>query len=496
VEHRFLTEADRWPTMARMVDPIIQVATGPTPIERPTAAPSGAALSRLERSFSGGLFRPGDPAYEEHRRVWNGSIDRRPALIARCASEPDVVAAVIFAREAGLPIAVRGGGHSFPGLSVCDGGVVIDLRPMAQVHVDPASRTVQAQAGALLGELDRATQAHGLAVPVGAVSHTGIAGLTLGGGIGWLMRRHGLTIDNLVAVRLVTADGRVVMVGSEQERDLFWALRGGGGNFGIVTEFTYRAHPVGPTVLGGLMLWPLEQAPEVCRFYREWCAEAPDALTTALAFRRAPELELVPTGLHGRPVVAVVGCWSGDPEAGRRVLAPLRAFRAPAADAWQVRPLIEMQSLLDPSYPHGLWVHMRACDVARLDDGVLDVMVDHAGRIDSPRSTVTVWHLGGAVARVEPDATAFGSREAGHVVNITGATESAEGFEGVRDWVRAHWTALVPYQQGVYVNFLMEEGQSRVRQAYGTARYERLRSVKRRVDPQNVFRLNQNIRPD
>jgi hypothetical protein len=460
---------------------------------RPTLDRS--AFDHLRRRFRGDLIRAGDAAYDERRRVWNGSIDRYPALIARCTGVADVVAAVAFAREAGLPVAVRGGGHSFPGLSVCDGGIVIDLRPMHEIRLDLEAGTVRAGAGVLLGELDQATQAHGLAVPVGAVTHTGLAGLTLGGGIGWLMRKHGLTIDQLLSVQVVTAGGEVVRASETENAGLFWGVRGGGGNFGIVTEFEFRLHRVGPIVLAGLIYWPLEQGARVARAYRDWCRDAPDELTTALVLRRAPALDFVPTALRGRFVIGIAGCWSGIIENGERLLEPMRNLGSPALDLWAPRPFVEHQSMLDPGYPPGLWAYLRACDVAELDDAVLDVTLDHASRIESLRSTVTIWQLGGAIARVGAADTAFGSRASGHMFNITGATDSADGFDQARTWTRDLWAALAPHQVGVYVNFLMEEGDARIRQAYGTERYDRLKALKRTFDPANLFRLNQNINP-
>jgi FAD/FMN-containing dehydrogenase len=455
-----------------------------------------AALSEIERSFRGQLVRPADPTYDEHRRIWNGSIDRSPALIARCADTADVIAAVRFARETGLVVAVRGGGHSFPGQSVCDGGIVIDLGLMKGIRVDPDARTARAQAGVLLGELDRETQAFGLAVPAGIVTHTGLSGLTLGGGIGWLMRKHGLTIDQLLAVDLVTAEGELVKASESENPDLFWGVRGGGGNFGIVTEFEFRLNPVGPIVLAGPIFWPMEEAPKVLRFYREWVAEAPDELMTIVVLRKAPALPFVPTELHGKLVVVVVCCHAGAVEEAEAVVRPLRQFGSPVLDACQPKPFVDHQAMFDPSFPHDWWYYMRSCDVAELTDDVIDIAVDHSFRIRSPRTAFPIWQMGGAVTGVGEADTAFSGRHGGHTFNITGMTDSAEGFEQERDWVRNFWSALEPYHTGVYVNFLMDEGEQRVRQAYGADKYDRLKALKRRWDPGNVFRLNQNILPD
>ena len=460
-----------------------------------TATGTDRELHTLGTRLGGRLVRPADPAYDRLRRVWNGSIDRRPAAIARCADVADVVAAVRCARDGGLPIAVRGGGHSFPGLSVADGALVVDLAPSRRIRVDPRHRTTRVGAGTLIGELDRATQAYGLAAPMGAVTHTGVSGLTLGGGIGWLMRKHGLSVDRLHSVDLVTADGDVVRASGEENPDLFWGVRGGGGNFGVVTHLEFDLRPVGPTVYAGPLLWPLESGHRVADVYRDWIADAPDELTTAVVARRAPALPFVPAHLHGRHVVGVVCCYVGSPEEGERVLRPLRLSCPPAVDLCEPKRYVDHQAMFDPSFPHGLWVYMRAHDVRTLGNGVLEVVLDHAGRIVSDSSTVTVWQLGGAVARVPVEDTAFPGRRSAHVVNITGATDSADGFEAERDWVNAFSEALAPHRSGVYVNFLMDEGSDRVRQSYGPVTFERLRALKRRYDPDNVLRFNQNISP-
>jgi FAD/FMN-containing dehydrogenase len=454
-----------------------------------------AALAELEHRFEGELVGPGHPTYEDRRRVWNGSIDRRPALILRCTTTADVVSAVRFARLTGLSPAVRSGGHSFAGLSVCDDGVVIDLSPMKRIDVKPGTRTVRAQAGVLLGELDAATQPFGLAVPTGSVTHTGLAGLTLGGGIGWLMRKHGLTVDSLLSAEAVTASGEVLVASRTENPDLFWGVRGGGGNFGVVTSFELRLHAVGPTVGSGLLLWPLEEAPEVVRAYRDWADGAPDELTTALILRRAPAVGLVPTALRGRPVVAVASCWSGPLARGDAVLEPLRRVGSGVVDLCARRPFVEHQAMFDASFPHGLWVYSKAADVPTLTDDVVTVMLEHAARIASPRSAITAWQLGGAVARVGELDSPFGGRSSGHLVDLLGATDTSEGFERECDWARDGWAALAPHRTGAYVNWLMEEGEAQVRVAYGEQRYERLRALKRDFDPDNFFRLNQNIPP-
>jgi hypothetical protein len=461
----------------------------------PGRALDGAAVETLRSRFGGPLIAPGDPAYDAARRNWNGSIDRHPALIARCAGVADVVAAVRFARDAGLLLAVRSGGHSFPGLSLCDGGLVVDLGRMKGVRVDPRARTARAQAGVLLGELDRETQAFEMAVPAGIVSHTGLAGLTLGGGIGWLMRKYGLTIDQLLSVDVITADGEFVTASASANPDLFWGVRGGGGNFGIVTEFEFRLNPVGPAVLAGPIFWSIEHAPALLRFYREWIAGAPDDLMTIVVHRKAPPLPGLPPDLHGKPVVAVACCYAGPIEEGERVLRPLREFGSALVDLCVPKPFLAHQQMFDPSFAHHRWYYLRSGDLAALTDEVVDRCVDQALRITSPLSTLSIWQLGGAVARVGADETAFNGRTAGHTVNVTGVTETADGFAEERDWVRSAWTALEPHFTSVYVNHLMDEGEERIRRAYGAQRYERLKALKRRYDPDNVFRLNQNITP-
>ena len=454
------------------------------------------ALTTLPGSFRGELIRPGDPNYDEHRKVWNGSIERSPAVIARCAGTQEVVDAVELARESGLPTAVRGGGHSFPGHSTCDDGIVIDLGKMKGITVDPDGRTARVEAGVLLGELDAASQAHGLAVPAGIVTHTGVAGLTLGGGIGWLHRKYGLTVDQLVSTTMVTAGGEVVRASDTENAELFWGLRGGGGNFGVVTEFEFRLNELGPTVLAGPIFWPIEDSPDVLRFYRDWIAEAPNELMTIVMHRKAPPLDFVPPELHGRLIVAVVCCWSGDPEEGEKAIRPLREFASPVLDLCEPKPFVEHQAMFDPSFPHGRWYYMRSCDVAELTDEVIDITVEHSMRIRSPLTSFPIWQLGGAIREVGEEETAFGGRGVGHTFNITAATEGEEGFEQEREWVRGFWSALEPFHESVYVNFLMDEGQERVRQAYGPAKYERLVALKRQYDPDNLFRLNQNISPE
>jgi FAD/FMN-containing dehydrogenase len=463
-----------------------------------TATPSISeepAVQDLRANIRGEVIVPGDDRYESARQVWNGSIDRHPALITRCTGAADVMAAVKLARRAGLRVAVRGGGHSFPGLSVCDEGLVIDLSLMKGIRVDPHKRTARAQAGVLLGELDRETQAFGLAVPAGIVTHTGLAGLTLGGGIGWLMRKFGLTIDQLLSVDLITADGEFVKASEKENPDLFWGVRGGGGNFGIVTEFEFRLNEVGPIVLSGPIFWPMEDSAKILRLYRDWITQVPEELTTIVVHRKAPPLPAIPRELHGKPVVMVICCYAGPVEEGERVVAPLRSFGSPLLDLCVPKPFLDHQAMFDPSFPPGWWYYFRSCNLAELTDNVIEIIADHAVRSRSPQTASPLFHLGGAISRVDEDEMAFNGRSAGHTLNINATTVTREGFEEEREWSRTFWSAMQPYHTNVYVNFLMEEGEERIRRAYGPAKYERLKALKRKYDPDNFFRLNQNISP-
>ncbi len=454
------------------------------------------ALTALAGSFRGQLVRPSDPTYDEHRKIWNGSIDRSPALIARCAGVADVMAAVRFAMDNGVVAAIRSGGHSFPGHSVCDGGLVIDLGLMKGIRVDPEGRTARAQAGVLLGDLDRETQAFGLAVPAGIVTHTGLAGLTLGGGIGWLMRKYGLTVDQLLSVDLITADAEFVKASESENPDLFWGVRGAGGNFGIVTEFEFRLNPVGPIVLAGPIFWPMEASPTVLRFYRDWITDVPEELTTIVVHRMMPPLPVIPPDLHGKPVVTVICCYAGPVEEGEKVIRPMKEFGSPILDLCTPKPFTAHQAMFDPSFPQGWWYYFRSCDIAELTDEVIDIVAERATQMTSPLTAFPIFQLGGAISRVGENDTAFNGRSSGHTININATTATREGFDEEREWSKGLWSALQPYHTSVYVNFLMEEGEERIRQAYGGERYDRLKALKRRYDPDNFFRLNQNIPPN
>ena len=455
-----------------------------------------ATLADLAQHFRGELIRREDPPYDAARRIWNGAIDRRPALIARCTGVADVQAAVRFAHERDLVVAVRGGGHNVAGTAVCDEGVVVDLSPMKGMWVDPVARTVRAQAGLLWGELDHETQAFGLATTGGIITHTGIGGLTLGGGLGWLMRRHGLTCDNLLSADVVTADGEYLRASAEEHADLFWGLRGGGGNFGVVTSFEYSLHPVGPIVLAGVILHSAARAREVLRFYRDFTSTAPDDLTTIAVLRMAPPAPFLPTAVHGQPVVVIGACYAGPVEEGERAVAPLRRFGEPLVDLVRPTPYASHQALFDPTAPHGLSYYWKSEYLPPLSDALIDTLAEHAWRVETPESYTIMFHLGGAVARQDPEGSAFEDRRATHAVVIDAVWSEPAQASACVAWTRTFWEAIRPSSTGhIYVNFLGDEGQDRVRAAYGEAKYERLRALKRKYDPANVFRLNQNIEP-
>lgn len=449
----------------------------------------------LRARFRGALLRAGEEGYEEARRVWNGAIDRRPALIARCVGADDVVQAVRFARERDLPISVRGGGHAVAGHAVCDDGLMIDLSLMKAVEVDPSARTARAAAGVLWGELDRATQRAGLATTGGVISHTGIAGLTLGGGLGHLMRKHGLAVDNLLSVDLVTADGDRLHVDDATHPELFWGVRGGGGNFGVVTRFEYRLHPVGPLVLGGPIFWALDDAQEVLRFVRELMPDAPDELGLTISMMSAPPLPFLPRERFGSPVIAVVVLWSGDIDDGKRALAPLRRIGSPLADVVRPAPYVALQSMLDGGAPHGMSYYWKSHRLPELADEVIDVFVERTRAMTSPLGQVQLWAMGGAVTRVPPDATAVGPRETGYDISFPIAWSPGDpDGDRHRQWSRDAWQALLAHSSGVYANFISDEGADGVRAAYGD-RLTRLTALKDLYDPANVFRHNANIPP-
>ena len=456
---------------------------------------STAGLTELRKRFDGRLLHPGEDGYDTARQIWNGAIDKRPALIARCASADDVISAVRFARNAQLLVAVRGGGHNVAGTAVCDDGLMIDLSPMKGIVVDPVLRVARVEPGVLWGELDREVQAFGLAVPGGIVTHTGVAGLTLGGGIGWLMRKYGLTCDNLLSVDLVMADGRMVRASETEHPDLFWGIRGGGGNFGIVTSFEFRLHQMGPTVIAGLVLYPADQAHTFLRFYRDFAAATPDDLTTILTFRPAAPLAIIPRHLHGAPVIVVGACYAGPTDEGERVIKPLRTFGRPLVDLIGPTAYTTHQSMFDAGVPHGLRYYWKSHYLPGLGDGVIDAIAAHAWRTPTPQSFTIMFQLGGAVARHDDDAAAFTGRHAEYAININAAGTDPTRDDEQERWVRGFWDATRPFSTGVYMNFVGNEGTERVKAAYGPRKYERLAALKNTYDPTNFFQLNQNVKP-
>ena len=454
-----------------------------------------AAFEGLRSRFRGALLRPDEEGYEEARRIWNGAIDRRPALIARCAGSDDVAEAVRFAREHDLDISVRGGGHSIAGHSVIDGGLMIDLSLMKAIRVDAEDRTARAAGGLLWSEFDRATAPFGLATTGGIISHTGIGGLTLGGGLGHLMRAHGLTVDNLLSVDLITAEGERVHADADDEPELFWGLRGGGGNFGIATAFEYRLHPVAPVVLAGPIFWPLEEAAEVFRTVRDYAPQAPDELGITLGFVPAPPAPFVPPERFGQASAFALLVWTGDPETGQQAVAPLREIGTPFVELVRMVPYVALQSMLDGGAPHGRHYYWKAHRVQTLPDDMIDLFVERMRGRTSPFAQITGWAIGGAASRVDAAATAVGDREVGYEVNVTVAWPPSDpNADAHKAWVRDTWDAMRPHSRGVYANFISDEGQAGIRGAFGQ-RLERLTALKDRWDPTNFFRLNANIPP-
>jgi FAD/FMN-containing dehydrogenase len=457
-----------------------------------------AEVESFGSRLRGELLRAVDPGYEEARLLWNGVIDRRPALIARCAAVEDVVEAVNFARENELLLAVRGGGHNVAGTASAEGGLVLDLSAMKDIKVDPERRTVRAGAGVIIGELDEETQKHGLATPMGVVSETGIAGLTLNGGMGHLRRKHGLSSDNLLSVELVTADGRLLTASEEENADLFWAVRGGGGNFGVVTSFEYRLHPVGPEVMCAFVFYPGDRAKEVLRSIEEYMADAPDEVSPLSFLGRVPRVEDFPEEWHGEQFVATLAVYDGPVQDGEKALGPLRELGDPIVDFSGPMPYAEVQKLLDEDYPDGWRYYWKSVNVDGLGDGVIEALVENAEAAPSDHSTIDVWFQGGAMGRVGAAESAFGERSAPILLGIEANwDENPSDDEENIAWARGCYSDLRRFSGGgVYLNFpgFLEEGQDLMRDAYGE-NYERLVVLKNQYDQANLFRLNQNIKP-
>ena len=444
-----------------------------------------AALRKFGTGLQGQMILPGDPDYESARHVWNWAVDKHPGMIVRCAGTSDVVRAVDFARSNDLLVAVRAGGHSVAGKSTCDGGMVIDVSRMKRIHVDPATQIARVESGLTLGEFDHATQAFGLATTLGTAPPTGIAGLTTGGGLGWLMGKHGIALDNVREVKVVTADGRTLTANADENADLFWGVRGGGGNFGVITVLEYHLHPVG-SVLGGAVAYPQSKVREVLRFYREYTSTAPDELTAYAEFM----------GLPSGQAFCIAACYSGDLKVGEAVLKPLRRFGRPLADSFRPMPYVDMQTLLDvPPVP--LAGVIRANFLRELSDDAIDTIAAHMARIPAPACEFFLEHFHGAACRVESSQTAFAHRTPGYnfATDAIWPVAEAQAADASVKWVHGLWSAMQPFiGGGVYSNYLQDEGEGRVRAAYG-ANYERLVALKQKYDPTNFFRMNQNIKP-
>lgn len=457
---------------------------------------TAAAAPALEECFGGALIRPDDPGYDAARAVWNGMIDKRPALVARCTGVPDVIAALRYARSNGLAVAVRGGGHNVAGTAICDGGIVIDLSSMKGIHVDPVRRIARVQGGVTWGALDRETQVYGLATPGGLISSTGVAGLTLGGGFGWLSRAYGLSSDNLLSVELVDAEGRVVNANAGEHQELFWAVRGGGGNFGVVTSFEFALHRVGPVVFGGVAFHRADAAAELVTAYRDATARLSEAVTSALLFLTGPPAPFLPPDLHGAPLLAIAGLYAGDSKNGARAMRELRGLGDAALDLFGELPYTTLQTMFDATAPAGLQNYWKSHAFRTLDDGAASSLAARGVSIPSPLSHIDVHHLGGAVSRPAEDATAYPLRAAEYIVNVVGTWPDPTDSAREIGWVRDVWEALRPSAAGTsYVNFLAEPGRENAEAAYGKTTYERLGTVKRMYDPHNVFHGNVNVPP-
>ena len=454
------------------------------------------AIGGLRARLRGPVLLPGEAGFEDSRTVWNAMIDRRPAVVARCLGVADVIAGVRFAREHDLLLCLKGGGHNIAGLATADGALMLDLSLMRGVWVEPGREIAHAQAGCLLGDVDRETQVRGLAAVLGFVSLTGIAGLTLGGGFGYLTRRWGWTSDNVVGMDMVTADGRLVRASDDENPDLFWALQGGGGNFGVVTGIDYTLYPVGPEIVGGPIAWPASEAPRVLELYRELAASSPRELTLVALIRPAPPAPWLPKEVHGTPIVVIIACHSGSVEEGERAVAPIKSFGTPVGDAIGRKPYAQVQAMLDATQPKGRRYYWKSEYLRSIEPELCDRFVEHAGRIRSPHSAVILFQIGGALNEQPADRSPAGNRDARYVLNIAGSWERPEDDEANVAWAREAWSDMRAHSTGgTYINFLTEdEGPERTTDAIGGG-LERLGEVKARWDPENVFRTNRNIEP-
>jgi hypothetical protein len=472
------------------------MATHVTSVDGHETVLGDEALTALRSRHRGPIASPGEAAFDTARTLWNGMIDRRPAVVARCLGVADVIECVRFAREHDLLLCIKGGGHNIAGLAATDGGLMLDMSLMRGVFVDPGERVARAQAGCLLGDVDRETQVHGLAAVLGFVSETGVAGLTLGGGFGYLTRRWGWTSDTVLGMDVVTADARLVRASDTENPDLFWGLRGGGGNFGVVTGIDYRLHPVGPEIVGGVVAWPASEAPEVLELYRTVAEEAPRELTLVALIRRAPPAPWLPQDVHGEPIVALLACHTGSPEQAESDVAAIKSFGAPVGDVLVRRPYVQMQALLDATQPKGRRYYWKSEYLPSVDPALCDLAIEHAERIRSPHSAVILFQLGGALNELDADHSAVGNREARYLFNVTGSWERPEDDQANIAWAREAWADMRAFSTGgTYLNFLTEdEGADRTEAALGGSLL-RLAEIKSRWDPTNLFRTNRNIQP-
>jgi FAD/FMN-containing dehydrogenase len=455
---------------------------------------SNEKIETLKNNVKGQIVLPDNPNYNEVREIWNAMIDRRPAVIVQCVEADDVPHAISYARENGLEISIRGGGHNIAGSALCDNGVVIDFSNMKTVRVDAQKRRAYVEPGATLGDFDKAVQAHGLATPAGINSTTGIAGLTLGGGFGWLTRKYGMTIDNLVSAEMVTADGRKIHVSEDENTDLFWAIRGGGGNFGVITQFEFALYPVGPEILAGLLVFPMDQAKQVLEKYREFVKSAPEELNVWIVLRKAPPLPFLPENVHGKEVVVLAIFYAGDIAEGERLIKPLRSFGDVYGEHIGAQPYAQWQQAFDPLLTPGARNYWKSHNFTELSDGALDSMIEFAGKLPSPQCEIFVGLIEGAANRVPSNAMAYGHRDAKFVLNVHGRWDEAAQDETGIAWARAFFKASAPYASaGAYVNFMTEDEGDRVAAAYG-ANYARLKQIKKKYDPENIFHNNQNIK--
>lgn len=455
-----------------------------------------AAVNSLKNKLKGQIVLPKDSDYDEVRKIWNAMIDRRPAIIIRCASADDVAPAIAFARESGLELSIRGVGHNIAGNSVVQDGVMIDFSLMKNVRVDPEKKRAYVDPGATLHDFDEAVQAHGLATPVGINSTTGIAGLTVGGGFGWLTRKYGMTVDNLLSAEVVTADGKKVKASENEHPDLFWAIRGGGGNFGVVTQFEFKLHKVGPEILAGLIVFPFEQATQVLNKYREFVKTAPEELAVWVVLRQAPPLPFLPADVHGKEVVVLPIFYAGDPAAGQKLIEPIRAFAKPHGEHIGSMPYTQWQQAFDPLLTAGARNYWKSHNFTELNDASLEAVLEYVRKLPTSQCEIFIGLISGAANRVPADAMAYGQRDARFVLNVHARWDEAKDDEKCIDWARSFFRASAPYASGgAYVNFMTEDEGERVAAAYGS-NYQRLAQIKAKYDPENVFHLNQNIKPE